>query len=181
MLLSTPYLGVAASKPDKISTSIGLGTHNYSGQIDRILNRYSANKKWGRLVTHVDLVGLYWIQNNSHILLGANLAADIDMLSVEHADFYFLNFHTTFSGLYFVNNNHKALFFRGDIGFLRRMIAGDPHFEPEYTWGFSSMLAVGYAIPIFKNKTTHLQLQFMPTLIKNKLETHLGTSIGFMF
>jgi hypothetical protein len=77
--------------------------------------------------------------------------------------------------------DQQDLFIRTDIGLLRRMVAGDPHFEPEYTWGFSSLGSLGYAIPIGKQQTLQLDIRYMPMLIKKQYESNIGLNLGIMF
>ena len=182
-LMSTfPNTSSAASLPDTLYFSFGVGLNQYSGQVERIINRYDENKAFGRTSLHINLPGIYWTQKDKHWLIGGSVSSDFDSFSVEHADFYFLKFHTSASVLYFTNGSHRqGLYFRGDIGLLREMVAGDPLFKPEFHWGLTSLGAVAYALPISGKTTINLQLHYMPQLNESHYESNTGFSIGVMF
>ena len=172
----------AASIPDTLYLSFGVGLNQYSGQVERIIDRYEENKTYGRAAVHINLPGIYWTQEDRHWLIGGSVSSDFDSFSVEHADFYFLKFHTSASVLYFASSaHHQGLYFRGDIGLLREMVAGDPLFKPEFHWGLTSLGAIAYALPISGEITINLQLHYMPQLNQSRYESNTGFSIGVMF
>ena len=181
-LMSTLFnISSAASIPDTLYFSLGVGLNQYSGQVKRIVNRYDENMTYGRTALHINLPGIYWTQKDKHWLIGGSLSSDFDSLRVEHADFYFLKFHTAASVLYFANGTQRqGLYFRGDIGLLREMVAGDPLFKPEFHWGLSGLGAIGYALPMSGKTTFNLQLHYMPQLNQSHYESNTGFSLGVM-
>ena len=172
----------AQAMPDKWSVSLGVGFNQYKGQVKRIIDRYNKNTPYGHAALHIELPGAYWIQNNQHWLIGGGFATDLDTFSVTHADFYFLKFHAYLSNLYFINHtNQQGVYIRGDIGVMREMVAGDPVFSPEYYWGLTSTIALGYAKPITKGSRLMLQFYFMPQLSNHQYESNSGFTIGILF
>ena len=132
--------------------AIGLASHNYSDDMENMIDAAESIPGVERSQGAIDMFGFYWPINN-HSIGGFVISGSFDRLQDNFDDYFQINQYLYgASGMHFFGEEiGDGFFLRGDIGFSKSSFQSNFLADDESDYGSGYLLGVGYGIPISWN------------------------------
>lgn len=159
--------------------AIGLASHNYSDDMENMIDAAESIPGVERSQGAIDMFGFYWPINN-HSIGGFVISGSFDRLQDNFDDYFQINQYLYgASGMHFFGEEiGDGFFLRGDIGFSKSSFQSNFLADDESDYGSGYLLGVGYGIPISWNTRFLITVTYSNKTIEGDNYTSSAITVG---
>lgn len=159
--------------------AIGLASHNYSDDMENMIDTAESIPGVERSQGAIDMFGFYWPINN-HSIGGFVISGSFDRLQDNFDDYFQINQYLYgASGMHFFGEEiGDGFFLRGDIGFSKSSFQSNFLADDESDYGSGYLLGVGYGIPISWNTRFLITVTYSNKTIEGDNYTSSAITVG---
>lgn len=159
--------------------AIGLASHNYSDDMENMIDAAESKPGMERSQGAIDMFGFYWPINN-HSIGGFVISGSFDRLQDNFDDYFQINQYLYgASGMHFFGEEiGDGFFLRGDIGFSKSSFQSNFLADDESDYGSGYLLGVGYGIPISWNTRFLITVTYSNKTIEGDNYTSSAITVG---
>ena len=154
----------------------------YPDEVDQQLNILADLPGVDHFSLGIDLLGLYWPQQDEQTLLGGVVNGFSDRYEFDGEWFEINSYTYSASIIHFIQNRiGDGVFVRSDIGFARHVIDASGISSEASDWGIGVLFGGGVGLPVARGTRILLNVNYALKRIVGETTGNLGISIGGLF